>query len=60
MLRIDQVQIRAARLVTNDYRIYIKEQQHYNSVVPKLINDQGCKVLADRRKDNVQSYFTRL
>ena len=48
--KIDQVQRRAARFVKGDYRIYIEEDQQYNSVT-KMINELGWKDLADRRRD---------
>ncbi len=35
-LRIDQVQGRAAKFVKNDYMIYIKEEQLYNSVTKMI------------------------
>ncbi len=49
-LRTDHVQRRAARFVKNYYRIYLKEEQHYNSVT-KMINSLGWRDLADRRRD---------
>ncbi len=49
MLRTHQVQSRPARLVKNDYMIYIKEEQQYNSVT-KMISELRWKGLADRRR----------
>ncbi len=46
-LRIDQVQQLAERLMKNDYRIYVKDKQQYNSLT-KMINDLRRKDLADR------------
>ncbi len=45
-LRIDQEQRRAVRSAKKEYRIYIKEEQQFNSVT-KMINDLGWKDLAE-------------
>ncbi len=47
IIKIDQVQRRAAQFVENYYRIYIKEKLQYNSVK----NDMGWNDLLDRRRN---------
>jgi ribonuclease P/MRP protein subunit RPP40 len=57
--KVDQVQRRAARFVKHEYRIYNKEEQQYNSVT-KMINELGCKDLADRRRNIRLSLFYKI
>ncbi len=58
-LGIDQIQRRAVRVVKNDYRIYIKEEQQYNSAT-EMINDLACKDLEDRSRDTHLTLFYKI
>ncbi len=58
MLRNDQIK-RSRRLDQSDYRIYIKEEQQYNSVT-KTIKDLGWKDQADRGRDTCPPIFYKI
>ncbi len=47
---IERVQRKAARFVKNDYRVYLENEDEYNSVT-EMIKVLGWKDLADRRRD---------